>query len=58
MCELIMIRKFYQKSWRYLDTYRKELNAQEATLAIKKYKSHHKIELPKDIKDSIDKSNI
>jgi hypothetical protein len=57
-CELITIRRFFQKTWRYLDAYQKGLNMQQATLANKKYKSHRKVPLPKDIKDSIDKCGV
>ena len=56
-CELITIRKFFQKSWRYIDAYRKGLNAQQAVLANKKYKSHRKVGLPSDIISSIDKKH-
>jgi hypothetical protein len=49
-----MIRKFFQKSWRYINAYRKGLNAWQAALANKKYKSHGKIGLPSDIIASID----
>jgi len=56
-CKLITIRKFFQKSWRYLDAYRQGLNAKEAALANKKYKSHWKISLLSDIMDEIDASD-
>jgi len=56
-CELKTIRKFFQKSWRYLDAYRKGLNARQAALANKKYKSHRKIGLLSDIIASIDESD-
>ena len=54
-CKLVTIRKFFQKSWRYLDAYWEGLNVREAALANKKYKSHCKVGLPRDIIDSIDK---
>jgi len=57
-CPLITIRRFFQKSWRYLDAYQKGLNAWEAALANKKYKSHRKVGLPRDIIDSMDVSDI
>jgi len=57
-CPLITIRRFFQKSWRYLDAYQKGLNAREAALANKKYKSHRKVGLPRDIIDSMDVSDI
>ena len=56
-CELTTIRKFFQKSWRYLDAYKQGLDAKEAALANKKYKSHRKISLPSDIIDEIDTSD-
>ena len=56
-CELITIRKFFQKCWRYLDAYRNGLNAQQAALANKKYKSHRKIGLPSDITPSMGASD-
>src|SRR5260221_14134129 len=52
-CKLVTIRRFFQKSWRYLDAYRKGLDARQAALANKQYKSHRKIGLPKDIIKSI-----
>jgi hypothetical protein len=48
-CELITIRKFFQKTWRYIDAYKKGLNAHQAAVANKKYKSHRRIGLPDDI---------
>lgn len=57
-CELITIRRFFQKTWRYIDAYRKGLNARQAALAAKKYKSHRKITLPPDIIASIPKSEV
>ena len=57
-CQLITIRKFFQKSWRYLDAYQKGLNTQQAALANKKYKSHRKVGLLRDIIDSMDISDI
>lgn len=55
---LITIRKFFQKSWRYLDAYKQGLDARQVALANKKYKSYHKIELPRDMTKSIDKGII
>jgi len=40
LCELITIRQFFQKSWRYIDAYQTGLDAKQAALANKKYKSH------------------
>jgi hypothetical protein len=48
-CELITIRRFFQKTWRYVDAYKKGLNALQAAVATKKYKSHRKVGLPGDI---------
>ena len=58
LCGLITIQRFFQKSWRYLDAYQKGLNAQQAALANKKYKSHRKVGLPRDIIDSIHEGDI
>jgi hypothetical protein len=58
LCGLITIRRFFQKSWRYLDAYQKGLNVQQATIANKKYKSHRKVGLPRDIIDSMDLSEV
>ncbi|KAG8218240.1 hypothetical protein J3R82DRAFT_3837 [Butyriboletus roseoflavus] len=33
---------FFQKSWQYMDAYRKSLNARQAEFVMKKYKSHHR----------------
>jgi hypothetical protein len=57
-CEPITIRRFFQKSWRYIDAYRKGLNAQQAALANKKYKSHRKVGLPSDIIACIDVGTV
>jgi len=54
LCKVTTIRKFFRKSWRYLDAYQNRLDAGQAALANKKYKSHRKVGLPKDIIDSID----
>jgi hypothetical protein len=53
-----MIRRFFQKSWRYLDAYEKGLDAKQAIYANKKYKSHCKVGLPRDIINSMGESNI
>ena len=52
-CNLITIRKFFRKTWRYIDAYRKGLDACQAAVANKRYKSHQKINLPSDIIASI-----
>ncbi|KIM64706.1 hypothetical protein SCLCIDRAFT_114552 [Scleroderma citrinum Foug A] len=41
-CPIKTICAFFRKSWRYMDAYRKGLNAHQAEYAIKKYKSHHR----------------
>jgi hypothetical protein len=57
-CELITIRRFFRKTWRYIDAYKKGLNARQAAVATKKYKSHRKIGLPSDIISSIPTNDI
>ena len=52
-CRLIMIRKFFQKTWRYIDAYKKGLDACQAAVAAKKYKSHRKVALLSDIISSM-----
>ncbi|KIJ46611.1 hypothetical protein M422DRAFT_164849 [Sphaerobolus stellatus SS14] len=42
-CPTKTIRAFFRKTWRYMDAYRKGLNAKEAEYAIKKYRSHRAI---------------
>ncbi|CAG8435766.1 6477_t:CDS:10 [Scutellospora calospora] len=44
---IITIRKFARKVWRYMDAYRKGLTPSAAEFAVKKYKSHRRI--PKNI---------
>src|SRR6266498_5944037 len=48
---LITIRRFAQKSWRYMDIYRKGITGKFAIFAGKKYKSHRKV--PNDILNQI-----
>ncbi|KIY47167.1 hypothetical protein FISHEDRAFT_45850 [Fistulina hepatica ATCC 64428] len=43
MANKITIRRFFRKTWRYLDAYRKGLNARQAAFAVKKYKSHRRV---------------
>lgn len=40
---LITIRKYAQKSWRYMDIYRKGITGKLAEYAVKKYKSHRRV---------------
>ncbi|KAG1824000.1 hypothetical protein EV424DRAFT_1346241 [Suillus variegatus] len=42
-CPTKVIRAFYRKTWRYMDAYRKGLNAKQAEYAVKKYRSHRKV---------------
>ncbi|KAG2043995.1 hypothetical protein BDR03DRAFT_343771 [Suillus americanus] len=42
-CPTKVIRAFYRKTWRYMDAYRKGLNAKQAEYAVKKYCSHRKV---------------
>ena len=57
-CKLITIRRFFQKAWRYMDAYKKGLDARQAAVAAKQYKSHRKIVLPADIIASIPKGDV
>ena len=57
-CLLITIQKFFQKFWRYIDAYKKGLNARQAAVATKKYKSHRKVGLPGDIIASMYTSDV
>ncbi|KIJ50342.1 hypothetical protein M422DRAFT_142778, partial [Sphaerobolus stellatus SS14] len=41
--EVELLRKFFCKTWRYLDAYLKELIAQQVAVAVKIYKSHRKV---------------
>ena len=40
---LVEIRRFAQKSWRYMDIYRKGVTGKLAIFAEKKYKSHRRV---------------
>jgi len=40
---LITIRRYAQKSWRYMDIYRKGITGKIAEFAVKKYKSHRRV---------------
>ena len=52
---LITIRKFAQKSQRYMDAYRKGLTGKLVEYTVKKYKSYWRIpnEIYNELKDSI-----
>ena len=49
---LITIRRFAQKSWRYMDIYRKGITGKMAEFAVKKYKSHRRV--PNNIYNELD----
>ena len=57
-CELITIRRFFQKSWRYIDAYKKGLNVRQAAVANKIYRSHRKVGLPDDIISSMHANDV
>ncbi|KAI0250190.1 hypothetical protein BJV78DRAFT_1155347 [Lactifluus subvellereus] len=42
-CPTKVIRAFYHKMWRYMDAYRRGLNARQAEYAVKKYRSHRRV---------------
>lgn len=42
-CMVTMIRRIFQKSWRYMDAYRHGLTGLMAEHAVEKYASHRKI---------------
>src|ERR1044071_3347074 len=42
-CPAQTIRRFFQKTWRYMDAYRKGLTGVMAEHAVKKFTSHRKI---------------
>ncbi|KAH7925369.1 hypothetical protein BV22DRAFT_1011364 [Leucogyrophana mollusca] len=46
MCDTLTIRRFFRKSWRYMDAYRKGLDSRQVAFAVKKYKSHRRVGLP------------
>ncbi len=48
---LITIRQFAQKSWRYMNIYRKGITGKFAIFAGKKYKSHRRV--PDDVLNQI-----
>ena len=50
---LITIRKFARKAWRYMDIYRKEIGGKLAEYAVKKYKSHRRV--PDNILEELNK---
>ncbi|KAG1837418.1 Neutral/alkaline non-lysosomal ceramidase-domain-containing protein [Suillus subalutaceus] len=43
LCDTLTIRRFFCKSWRCMDAYRKGLDARQAAFAVRKYKSHRRI---------------
>ena len=50
---LITIRKFARKAWRYMDIYRKGIGGKLAEYAVKKYKSHRRV--PDNILEELNK---
>jgi hypothetical protein len=48
---LTQIRRYARKSFRYIDAYRKGLNAKQAAFAVKKYKRHR--EIPQSILEEL-----
>jgi hypothetical protein len=52
-CSVTMIRRFFQKAWRYIDAYQKGLDVQQAAFANRKYKSHQRISPPSNILTSL-----
>ncbi|KAF8589642.1 hypothetical protein K439DRAFT_1277337, partial [Ramaria rubella] len=40
---LTLICRFFHKMWCYMDAYRKGLNVQQATFAVKIYKLHRRV---------------
>ncbi|KIM89756.1 hypothetical protein PILCRDRAFT_195617 [Piloderma croceum F 1598] len=49
LCNTTTIRRFFRKTWRYMDAYSKGLNAQQTAFAIKKYKSHRRVGLATEV---------
>ncbi|KIJ50195.1 hypothetical protein M422DRAFT_246031 [Sphaerobolus stellatus SS14] len=50
-----LIRKFFRKTWRYLDAYEKGLDAQQAAFAVKIYKSHRRIGAVSEVLEELKK---
>ena len=48
---LTTIRRYAQKSWRYMDVYRKGISGRLAEFAVKKYRSHRRI--PDSVYDEV-----
>ncbi|EIN06656.1 hypothetical protein PUNSTDRAFT_72602 [Punctularia strigosozonata HHB-11173 SS5] len=48
-CDLATIRRFFRKSWRYVDAYRKGLNVEQAAFANRKYKQHRRVGVPAEV---------
>ncbi|KAG0708709.1 hypothetical protein DFH29DRAFT_429060 [Suillus ampliporus] len=42
MCETLTIHRFFRKTWRYMDAYRKGLDSRQTAFAVHKYKSHRR----------------
>ncbi|KIJ43854.1 hypothetical protein M422DRAFT_169388, partial [Sphaerobolus stellatus SS14] len=52
-----LIRKFFRKTWRYLDAYEKGLDAQQAAFAVKIYKSHRRIGTVREVVEEMKKKS-
>ncbi|EGN96747.1 hypothetical protein SERLA73DRAFT_75611 [Serpula lacrymans var. lacrymans S7.3] len=50
MCDTITIRRFFRKTWRYMDSYSKGLDAYQTAFAVKVFKSHRRVGHPAEIK--------
>ncbi|EGO18931.1 hypothetical protein SERLADRAFT_443479 [Serpula lacrymans var. lacrymans S7.9] len=50
MCDTITIRRFFCKTWRYMDSYSKGLDAYQTAFAVKVFKSHRRVGHPAEIK--------
>jgi len=41
-CPVEVIRRFFNRSWRFMDTYRKGITGRVAEWAVRKHKSHRR----------------
>ncbi|TDL14382.1 hypothetical protein BD410DRAFT_817185 [Rickenella mellea] len=53
ICDTHTIRRFFRKCWRYMDAYRKGLDARETAFAVKKYKSHRSIGMVDEVREAL-----
>ena len=42
-CDTVTIRRFFRKTWRYMDAYEEGLTGIKAEYAVRRYKSHRRI---------------